>query len=218
MRDQHSGGSDGRGVARRVWAGIDVGGRRKGFHGALVDGRRLLERPRRLPEPGDVLDWLGTWHPRLVAVDSPRSLAPAGARLRECERWFVAARICGIRFTPSPEALARQKRRPNPTYYEWIEHGLELYAELGRAGFGAIECFPTAAWTRWYRPRGSEARGAWSRRALASLGLDGVPATLNQDERDAIGAAVMAREHDARRSAPVGEIVVPPARTIQTRQ
>ncbi len=200
-----------------MWAGIDVGGRRKGFHGAVVDGRRLLERPRRLPGAADVVEWLASWRPRLVAVDSPQALAPAGARLRECERWFVAARICGIRFTPSPEALARQKRGPNPTYYEWIEHGLELYAELARAGFGAIECFPTAAWTRWYRPRGRQARGAWSRRALRSLGLHGVPATLNQDERDAIGAAVVAREHGRGRTHCLGQIVVPSRRGARGR-
>jgi hypothetical protein len=73
-----------------------------------------------------------------------------------------------------------------------------------------IECFPTASWTRWTGKRTSLlTRSAWSRAALAELGIDGVPARTNQDHRDAIAAAVTARTHAKGRTEQFGEIVVP---------
>jgi len=69
--------------------------------------------------------------------------------------------------------------------------------------------FPTASWTRWHGPRGARPRGVWSREALAALGLAGVPARTNQDQRDAIAAALTAREHSAARTEAIGDIVVP---------
>ena len=187
----------------RLWAGVDVGGRRKGFHVAVVDGACLVDGPVRLSNAHEVVDRLSGCRPRLVAVDSPRVSAPKGARSRPCERVFAAAGICSLRYTPDRRAIAS-----NP-YYEWIAQGLALYEALSEAGFRAIECFPTASWTRWLGPRGAEPRSAWSRRALARLGLRRVPDRMSQDDRDAIGAALTARAHDAGRSEAYGDIVVP---------
>jgi hypothetical protein len=44
---------------------------------------------------------------------------------------------------------------------------------------------------------------------LAALGLDGMPARTNQDQRDAIAAAVTARQHTLGMTETMGEIVVP---------
>lgn len=49
----------------------------------------------------------------------------------------------------------------------------------------------------------------WSRRALARLGMRGVPAGLGQDGRDAIGAALLAREHERGTTERFGDILVP---------
>ncbi len=199
----------------RVWAGVDVGGRRKGFHVALIDERsvlRVLTRPGRLLEPDDVVSWLGDGpRPVLVGVDCPCALDD-GTR-REAER-RLARQVCGLRYTPTPEALAAQRARPGQAsrFYEWIEQGLALYAALARAGLPAIECFPTASWTRWYRPRNGTQRSIWSTRALARLGLRGVPGGLGQDGRDAIAAAVTAREHGRGATEGFGDIVVPSQR------
>jgi predicted nuclease with RNAse H fold len=190
-------------VAARTWAGVDVGGRRKGFHLAVVDGASLVDGPVRLPSPRAVVERLRESRPRLIAVDSPRVPAPAGLASRPCERVFAAAGICSLRYTPDRRTIAS-----NP-HYGWIAHGLALYAALARAGFAAIECFPTASWTRWLGPRGVEPRGAWSRRALAGLDLRRVPERLSQDDRDAIGAALTARAHEAGRCERFGDIVVP---------
>lgn len=187
-----------------MWAGVDVGGRRKGFHVAVVDTTGVVAGPARRQTAGEVVDSLAPHAPRVVAIDSPRSPAPVGALSREGERLLVAARVCGIRYTPDRAGLAR-----NRTYYEWIENGFELYHELQEAGFHTIECFPTASWSRLLAPRRTERRSRWSTRALASLDLQGVPARLGQDGRDAVVAAVTARLYEARATEAFGDIVVP---------
>jgi predicted nuclease with RNAse H fold len=188
-----------------VWAGVDVGGRRKGFHAAVVDGRRLLAAPVNIKDAAGVVAWLGPWAPALVAVDSPRGPAAPGRRSRPEERDFVAAGICGLRYTPDARTIRGQ------AHYEWVACGLALYRALGAAGYAAIECFPTAAWTRWHGARGDRPRGEWSAAALSARRLRAVPARLNQDGRDAIAAALTAFEHDHGRCDTFGAIVVPRA-------
>lgn len=184
------------------FAGVDVGAR-KGFDVTAIDRDGVVAPPERLPSVDAVVAWLLARTPRLVAVDSPRRAAPDGARSRRDERELARA-VCGIRYTPDAAALDS-----NRGYYAWIRHGFALYAALERAGVPTIECFPTATWTRLGGPRGMRSRAAWSRRVLARQGLAGVPARTNQDARDAIGAALTARLHDAGATECFGEIVVP---------
>jgi predicted nuclease with RNAse H fold len=187
-----------------VWAGVDVGGERKGFHAAVVDSESLQARHRSQSAEA-LVEWLLPWRPRLVAVDSPVSTAPAGLSSREGERLLVRAGICGIRYTPGQVEVDRND------YYEWIRNGLRLYSTLKDAGLATIECFPTASWSRLAGARGKERRSAWTRRALNGLGLGGLPPRLSQDDRDAVAAAVTARLHDAGATEAFGEIVVPRA-------
>lgn len=199
-------------MAGRCWAGIDVGGRRKGFHvAALAPGRgavvNVVAGPERLVTPAAVVAWLRPWSPRLTGVDAPRRLADDPARFDGERR--LAREVCRLRYTPTLAALERQRTGSAPAYYEWIEHGLELYAALDGAGLAAIEAFPTAGWTRWAGPRNGRPRGAWSAAALGRLPVRGVARDLDQDERDALGAAFMARECDAGRCEHYGDIVVP---------
>ena len=186
------------------FAGVDVGGRSKGFDAALIDGVRLTCQ-RLFGAAAAAAAWLAEQRPRLVAVDSPRRPAPPGARSRPDER-VLARAVCGIRYTPDERTLRAPHRSD---YYGWIANGLELYAALERAGVPVIECFPTATWTRLHGPRGTRSRAAWSQEALAATGLDGVPARTSQDARDAIGAALTARLHAEGRTESYGEIVVP---------
>jgi predicted nuclease with RNAse H fold len=147
------------------------------------------------------------WGPRLVAVDSPCAPAPDGERSRPCERDFARARICRIRFTPDRARLA------GDPYYAWVRHGFRLYDALRGAGLAVVECFPTAAWTVWHGRRGAAPRAVWSQAALAGRGLTGAGRRLGQDERDAIGAALTAYEHDTGRTERFGDIVVPARRS-----
>lgn len=154
--------------------------------------------------------WVAARKPAIVALDGPIECAPAGARSRPDEKKFNAAGICRIRWTPEPAAL-----EGNP-YYGWIEHGLELYSELAKALPSAelIEVFPTAAWTVWTTKRAGKPRAAWTKAGLAAIGakeldVSGLPERMNQDDRDAIAAALVARQHLEKRTRSFGEIVVP---------
>jgi predicted nuclease with RNAse H fold len=194
-------------TAQRITAvGIDVGGRRKGFHACALRGVEIVAGPQRLADVARAVEWVVELAPAVVSLDSPRTCAPPGESSRDGER-SLAREVCGIRWTPERARLAG-----NP-YYEWIEHGLELYAALAAAGFDPgdlIEVFPTAAWTIWAGPRGKVPRSRWSAAALADLRLDGVPyRRLSQDDRDAIAAALVARLHAEGQTRAFGEIVIP---------
>jgi predicted nuclease with RNAse H fold len=186
-----------------LWGGVDVGGRRKGFHVAQVGERRLIHlgRAATVEEAVEQLAEV-----RLVAVDAPRDAARDGETSRACER-ELARQVCGIRWTPDDASIFGGNR-----YYEWIVCGLELYSALAGAGVEAVECFPTASWTSWGGARAADSRARWSARTLATRGLADVPRRLNQDQRDAIAAALTAREHEHGRTRSFGEIAVPLAR------
>jgi predicted nuclease with RNAse H fold len=183
------------------WLGVDVGAERKGFDAALVDERSLLLLRGGLTVDG-VVRLVAEHSPVLVAIDSPRSCAPPGHSSRASER-ELCRRVCGIRWTPD---LAHVRAGD---YYGWVRHGLALFAALGALGTEAIEVFPTASWTRWCGPRSTASRSLWSRQGLEQLSLAGVPTRTNQDQRDAIAAAVTARRHTLGRTEVIGEIVVP---------
>jgi predicted nuclease with RNAse H fold len=183
-----------------MWAGVDVGGRRKGFHVALLEERGLVSQPVQLRAARDVADLLSPRKPRVVADDSPRSAAHAGRSSRDCER-ALAKSVCGIRYTPERALL------DGNGYYAWILNGLELYSILSAADLETVECFPTASFTRWFGRRGSRTRAAWSLAALSTLGYHAVRG--GQDGRDAVAAALTARAYDAGSFESFGEIVVP---------
>jgi predicted nuclease with RNAse H fold len=187
---------------RGPWAGVDVGGLSKGFDIAVVGDDALLHLERRCKGPAAVIEAIRPFRPTVVAVDSPRSAAPPGATHRAGELRLRDA-VCGIRWTPDQEKLDAG----NP-YYEWINCGLELYGLLAKSGeWEVIEVFPTASWTRWFGPRDGT-RAAWTRSGLVELGLSGAAGRTSQDARDAIAAAVTARQHP-HATEEFGEIVAP---------
>jgi predicted nuclease with RNAse H fold len=193
-------------VSAARWLGVDVGGPRKGFDVAVVDARGLVQLAGRCDRDA-VIALVEQHRPRLVAVDSPRCCAPPGASSREGER-LLARAVCGIRWTPDATRVEAGG------YYGWVVEGLRLYEALAARDVATIEVFPTASWTRWHGKRAGRRRSTWSREALAGLGLDGVSERTNQDQRDAIAAAVTAREHSAGATEPFGEIVVPNGRRV----
>jgi predicted nuclease with RNAse H fold len=187
---------------------VDVGGPRKGFDVAILRADREVEGPVNIKDPLQVVDWLSARAPRVVAVDSPRSTASPGQTHREGERELARSQICRIRWTPDADTVFA---RP---YYSWIVNGLKLYDLL--LGFGewdVIEVFPTASWTRWFGTRGTKRRARWTSDALTLLSLSKLPPRrLNQDDRDAIAAALTAQEFERGQTEYFGEIVVPTAR------
>lgn len=175
------------------WIGVDVGGRKKGFDVAvLYEGLRVeLRKFDGDDASGRTADEIDQLRPAVVAIDSPDGWADPGERSRRCERDFASQRICGIRYTPSEE-IAEPLRQ---TYYGWIDNGLTLWDALRQRHIATIECFPTASWTRWFRPRERQSRAAWSREAMhivtnGCVQFERPP--RNQDQRDAIAAALTA--------------------------
>jgi predicted nuclease with RNAse H fold len=187
-----------------TWAGVDVGGKRKGFDVAVIDDRQIVALQGGLT-CGQVVGLLLESRPAVIAIDSPCCCAPDGHNARDGERQ-LARSICGIRWTPD------ERRLHASPYYAWILEGRALFDALAADGVVAIEVFPTASWTRWHGRRGPRTRAAWTRQGLAALGLDNVPVRTNQDQRDAIAAAVTARQHSLGLTETMGEIVVPAGR------
>lgn len=187
-----------------VWIGVDVGAKRKGFDVAVIDDRRVLALHSHMTCK-QVVDLVTENRPAVIAIDSPRSCAPEGQTARDGELRLAKA-ICGIRWTPDV------RRVHASAYYAWIVEGLALFGALASPGVEVIEVYPTASWTRWHGKRAARTRAAWTRQGLAALGLDGVPARTNQDQRDAIAAAMTARQHGLALTETIGEIVVPAAR------
>jgi predicted nuclease with RNAse H fold len=155
-----------------------------------------------------VVERVATERPAIVAIDSPRRCAPDGQSTRDDER-RLARSICGIRWTPD------QQRVRASVYYAWVVEGLALFDALAGLGIDTIEVFPTASWTRWHGARGARSRSDWSREGLTTLGLEDVPRRTNQDQRDAIAAALTARQHSRGATETIGDIVVPAGRWRQ---
>ena len=186
-----------------TWLGVDVGGPRKGFDVALVDDAALREIHKQL-SVDDVVALVERVGPAVVGIDSPRECAPLGHTSRASER-LLARAVCGIRWTPDePHVRASD-------YYGWVVHGLKLHDALTASGAEVIEVFPTASWTRWLGGRDGRSRSAWTREGLRTLGLGGIPERTNQDQRDAIAAAVTARQHTRGTTETLGDIVIPAA-------
>lgn len=194
--------------------GIDVGGEKKGFHGCAIEGREVVAGPLRLRTVAAAAEWVRGLRPTTVALDSPCEPAADGDSSRADERTFNAAKICHIRWTP-------ERRKLRGAYYAWIVHGLGLYEALAAEvpDAAAIEVFPTASWTEWIGRREGRRRAAWTSAGIERVGrseldladLDrkiGKP-RLNQDDRDAVAAALTARWHEEGRTSAYGRIIVP---------
>jgi predicted nuclease with RNAse H fold len=187
-----------------AWVGVDVGGKRKGFDVAVIDERRVLVLLGHLTRT-QVVDLAMESRPAVIAIDSPCCCASGGRTARDGELQ-LARSVCGIRWTPDAAHIHAS------AYYAWILEGLAVFHALTAYDVEVIEVFPTASWTRWHGKRGPRTRAAWTRQGLAALGLDGVPARTNQDQRDAIAAAMTARQHSLALTETMGEIVVPVGR------
>jgi predicted nuclease with RNAse H fold len=187
-----------------VWVGVDVGAKRKGFDVAVIDDRRVLALQGHLT-CRQVVDIVLANRSAVVAIDSPGSCAPDGQSARDGEL-RLARSICGIRWTPDAGRVQAS------AYYAWIVEGHALFDALAVRGVEVIEVFPTASWTRWHGKRGSRTRAAWTRQGLAALSLECVPARTNQDQRDALAAAMTAYQHSLARTETMGDIVVPASR------
>lgn len=187
-----------------VTLGVDVGGSAKGFDTAVVEGATVLELEARCTRDR-VVEIVKACGPVAVGIDSPDSCAEPGDKSRPGER-MLASEVCPIFYTPD-EAVVHSGH----PFYGWMREGLELYAAIARAApdTTVVEVFPSAAWTVWAGRRNGRGKPQWSRMALETAGVSGVPARCSQDARDAVGAAVVAGLHSAGETVCYGGIAVP---------
>jgi predicted nuclease with RNAse H fold len=206
--------------------GIDVGGRRKGFHAVALSAGRLTGQLASR-EVEEISHWcrerMGA---RIIAIDAPCRWSHADQPgPRPCERELLAA---GIRCFPSP---TRHAALIHPSdYYGWMLQGEVLYQQLESShpllaappqpgvplvGPACFETFPHAI---TWQLRGGNANAAEKRAQrsvlLRQAGIDPAPLT----SIDLIDAALCAlAAHDAAIGAPChsygeplsGLIVVP---------
>jgi predicted nuclease with RNAse H fold len=133
---------------REPVVGIDVGGRRKGFHAvALIEGR--FRKQECFDEPKKVVDWCLSLEATVVAVDAPCAWAIKGSS-RAVERDLNKRKIRCF-YTPT-KVLAEQNEKG---FYGWVLNGQSLYDALKfskyqlfdgnyREGRVCLETFPHA--------------------------------------------------------------------------
>ena len=120
-----------------TFAGVDVGGEKKGFHLALTDGQTILEIGAELPLD-QAIAWLTERNPAVIAIDAPPQALIHGPETRAAEK---ALHQAGFRI----QWTRRQGNGlPAP---DWMNHGAALWQALRHALPHArlIETFPTAA-------------------------------------------------------------------------
>ena len=177
--------------------GIDVGGRRKGFHAVALRGG-LYEAQRVTPDAEELAHWCrAVIGAHLIAIDAPCRWSEAG-QTRASER---ALHREGIRCFASP---SREAALSHPTnYYGWMLQGEALYRELAPShplltaaaapcGPACFETFPHAI--TWHL-RGGQASAAHKlaqrRQLLVQAGIDPAP-LISIDHIDAALCALAA--------------------------
>lgn len=178
-------------------AGIDVGGRRKGFHAIAIDSAGAVSGRLASGDPKEIVAWCAEFGARLVAVDAPCTWSIDG-RSRPAE---VALKNASIQCfsTPTREAALAH----TTDHFGWMLNGERLFQALAPsfplsfaaavAGPGSIETFPQAVACALAGVRVSARRkGTVRRDLLRRQGLD-LALLTNIDFVDAALCAVAAR-------------------------
>lgn len=135
----------------------------------------------------EIVEYVKTSHPDVVAIDAPLNLPPGrksledrnGEHFRPCDRELLRR---GIRFFPitlGPMRLLTKR-------------GIQLKRRLNRMKYKVIEIYPGAAQDVWHIPRKQFGLGRL-RRGLEKLGIRGLREGMNGDELDAVSGAIVGR-------------------------
>ncbi len=156
----------------------------------------------------EILAFIDTSQPTLVAVDAPLSLPPGrtsiedrtGEHFRASDRELLRR---GIRFFPITLGPMRSL----------TVRGIRLKAMLVERGFAVIEIYPGAAQDIWKITRKQGGLGKL-RKGLEKLGVKGLTKGMNGDELDAVSGAMVGRLYlkgkaDVLGSVSEGAIIVP---------
>jgi predicted nuclease with RNAse H fold len=136
---------------------------------------------------GEVLDYVTSGDPDVVAIDAPLTLPPGrrtiedrrGGHFRECDLELRRRRIPFFPITLGPMRSLTQR-------------GIALKEVLTARGLDVIEIYPGGAQDLWGLPRQHRNR-AGLRRGLGRLGLRGLSAKASGHELDAATGALVGR-------------------------
>jgi predicted nuclease with RNAse H fold len=174
----------------RTVVGIDVGGKRKGFHAVALHGGQFVCKISDL-DPAQIVAWSVQQKAIVIAVDAPCKWSLTGS----CRRAERCLAIKGIRCFATPMRICAEANN----FYQWMLNGEKLYKELAThyelfdgtriiSGI-CIETFPHAIVCAMAARVVSSKRKAGIRRAaLRSRGYD----TQNLPNIDFIDAALCA--------------------------
>jgi uncharacterized protein len=169
--------------------GLDLAGSPRRTTGFCFLGRGFRAETRPLHTDHEIREATLGAQPDLVAIDAPLFLPlgrstiedRSGPHLRAADRELLRL---GIRFFPITLGPMRML----------TTRGMQLRADLARAGIRSVECYPGAAQDLWGIPR-KQAGLEPLRRGLRGLGVTGdvARADVCHDELDAISCALVGR-------------------------
>ena len=130
--------------------GIDVGGKRKGFHAVALRGLNFIRTPDPSLDPAIIVAWCLEQNATIVAVDAPSGWSQTGlSRQAERELELLGKKIHCFA-TPKRERAENHAKG----FYDWVFNGEKLYMQLRKyyqlfvgerlKGKACIETFPHA--------------------------------------------------------------------------
>ena len=183
--------------SRQTVVGIDVGGKRKGFHAVALRNGRFIET-KQFTTPTPLADWCLKQDAHIVAVDAPCKWSQSGGSRRAERDLRVGGQIIQCFKTPTRERAVKHRKG----FYGWVFNGEQLYQHLAlhyrlfdgelREGLMVFESFPHAVVCALAgRVVPTKPKATVRRAALRARGYD-VTCLVNIDFVDAALCAVAA--------------------------
>ena len=165
--------------------GIDVGGKRKGFHAVLLSSQSI-QAVFKHTDPVQLVTWSLSHQPVAIAIDAPCGWSNSGGS-RESERSLAHQGKRIPCFCTPTRARAAQSR-----FYDWVFNGEQLYQAFNRQSISPIETYPHGVSEIILQQSPLPAKKQARRQAaLAKMGLLN-PCLTSVDLRDAALAALTA--------------------------
>ncbi len=121
----------------RAVVGIDVGGKKKGFHAILLRSG-VLETTISSANPADIVEWCRQGNADVIGVDAPSGWSQSGSS-RAAERELkLAGKQIHCFATPTRTRAPDHKKG----FYDWVFNGEDLYCQLKKLRYQLFDGRP----------------------------------------------------------------------------